>query len=184
MQAIVERDRGPWIQTFTGRQFFYGDPRLADINIVDIAQALSQQCRYAGHTKRFYSVAEHSVAVASRFADPELRMIGLLHDATEAYMLDLPKPLKDMLPDYSRYENALWGVIAEKFGLPGDIPAEIHEADRRMLVTERPFLFRNPHPWPAFKDVQPYADVIPLCLSPEQAYLQFRETFVEIQGQR
>lgn len=177
-------DRGPWIQTFTGRAFHFEDPRPEDIHIEDIAQALSQQCRFAGHTSRFYSVAEHSVLVSKQFADPELRMLGLLHDATEAYILDLPKPLKNLLPDYSAYEDNLWRVIARKFGLATEIPTQIHEIDTRMLVTERPQLFPRMIPWPKYEHIKPLEGVQIRGWLPGAARIDFLCEFREIQGVR
>ena len=61
---MSKRSRGSWAQTFTGRQFFPLDPDPQDIDIVDIAHSLAMQCRYNGHTDRFYSVAEHCVHVS------------------------------------------------------------------------------------------------------------------------
>jgi hypothetical protein len=177
-------DRGPWIQTFTGRAFHYEDPQPEDVHIEDIAQALSKQCRFAGHTTRFYSVAEHSVLVSKQFVNPELRMLGLLHDATEAYVLDLPKPLKSLLPAYKDYEDRLWRVIAAKFNLPVEIPAEIHEIDLRMLITERPQLFRQTIPWPKYADVAPLTGVEISCWSPGAAYIDFMLEFRQIEWQR
>lgn len=174
-------DRGPWIQTFTGRAFHYDDPRPEDVHLVDIARALSHQCRFAGHTSHFYSVAEHSVHVARQFSDPELRLIGLLHDATEAYILDLPKPLKSLLPAYEEYEAKLWRVIAAKFGMPDEIPAVIHDIDRRMLITERPQLFRHPIPWPKYAHVQPLDGVQIEGWLPNHAQAEFLACFAEIQ---
>jgi uncharacterized protein len=177
-------DRGPWIQTFTGRMFHYEDPRPEDVHIADIAQALAHQCRFAGHTNRFYSVAEHSVLVSQRFADPRMRMCALLHDATEAYILDMPKPLKVLLPAYKDYEDRLWRVIAERFDLPAEIPAEIHEADLRMLITERPLLFPRQIPWPKYAHVRPYEDVWVQGLLPGDARAEFFHEYLTIKAQR
>lgn len=173
-------DRGAWIQTFSGRRFHYQDPRPEDIHIVDIAHALSNLCRYAGHTNRFYSVAEHSVIMSGLFADPQLRMIALLHDATEAYCCDLPRPLKRMLPGYMAYEDIVWRVVADKFGLPADIPDSVHEVDTRMLVTERPHLFRDPIPWPKYEHVRPIDGVRIECWTPGLARLEFLATYQEL----
>lgn len=177
--ALLSRDRGPWIQTYTGRRFHYADPQPEDIHVADIAQALSQLCRYAGHTRLFYSVAEHSVILARQFDDPLLRMIGLLHDATEAYCVDIPRPLKRMLPEYTAYEEGLWRVVADKFGLPSEIPQEIHDMDTRMLITERPFLFNKPLPWPMYEHVKPIDGVTIECLPPTAARSDFLATFIE-----
>jgi hypothetical protein len=85
--------KGDWMQTYTGRQFWPIDPRADEIDIVDIAHALSQQCRFAGHCKSFYSVATHSWHT-SNVCNSENALWGLLHDAAEAYLVDLPTPIK------------------------------------------------------------------------------------------
>lgn len=177
------RDRA-WIQTYTGRRFHYDDPRHEDIHIMDIAHALSNLCRYAGHSDRFYSVAEHSVHVSRLFTDPQMRMIGLLHDATEAYCVDVPRPLKRRLPQYQDYEDALWPVIAARFGLPLAIPAEVHEMDTRMLITERPQIFRKVIPWPNYEHIQPLDGVYVFGWSPADAKRAFLEEFAAIEAMR
>lgn len=177
-------DRGPWIQTYTGRAFHYQSVWPEDVHLEDIAHALAHQCRFAGHTSRFYSVAEHSVLVSQQFANPELRMLGLLHDATEAYILDLPKPLKELLPEYTAFEDRLWRTIAAKFGLPAEIPPEVHDIDRRMLITERPVLFPRMLPWPKYAIVAPLPDVRIHCYPPGTAKVDFLNEFADIQRQR
>jgi hypothetical protein len=177
-------DRGPWIQTFTGRAFHYLDMRPEEVHIADIAQSLAHQCRFVGQTSRFYSVAEHSVNVSRQFADPELRMIGLLHDATEAYILDLPTPLKDLLPEYRAFEDRLWKVIAEVFDLPPTIPAEIHDIDKRMLITERPQLFPQVIPWTKYANVKPIEGVVVHAYSPGAARMDFLHEYRRIEEQR
>src|ERR1017187_10636100 len=77
------------ITTFSGIHFWPLLPNPADIRIEDIAHALSNQCRFAGHAREFYSVAEHSVRV-SQLCPPEDALWGLLHDASEAYLTDVP----------------------------------------------------------------------------------------------
>jgi hypothetical protein len=151
---------------------------------LDIAQALSNLCRYAGHTNRFYSVAEHSVLLSHQFGDPELAMVALLHDATEAYCVDIPRPLKRMLPDYTKYEEGLWRVIARAFDLPPEIPAAVHEMDTRMLITERPFLFRDVLPWPKYDHVKPINGVTIENWMPFEARGRFLERFHDIKAQR
>src|SRR5690349_636686 len=110
--------RGSWMQTFTGRQFYPLDPRLDEIDPLDIAHALSMICRYGGHTKHFYSVAEHCLLMSHAVA-PEYALWALLHDATEAYVGDMVRPLKHHMPDYRQIEDNLMEVIAERFGLSG-----------------------------------------------------------------
>lgn len=151
---------GDWMQTHSGKMFYPTDPREEDIDIEDIAHALSHICRFAGHCNTFYSVAEHSVRVADEVHRQSrgvpardvcaLVLHGLLHDAAEAYLVDIPRPLK-MAPGleyYRAYERTLERVIFRRFGLPDEIPAVVKQADQRLLVTEgRDLLGPHPAPW-------------------------------------
>jgi hypothetical protein len=131
---MTER-RGDWMQTFTGRAFWPLDPRPDEVEIADIAHALAHQCRYAGHCRRFYWVAEHSVLLARAVA-PEHRLWALLHDAAEAYLVDLPRPVKRQVIGYATAEAAVMLAICARFNLPAEMPLEVHEADGRMLHDE------------------------------------------------
>lgn len=127
-----------WIQTFSGRVFWPLDPRPEDVQITDIAHALSQICRYNGHCLGHYSVAQHSVLV-SRIVPRADRLAGLLHDAPEAYLGDVARPLKG-LPLYAEYraaEGLLWRVIAGRFGISPELPQSVQHADAVLLATER-----------------------------------------------
>lgn len=128
--------RGEWMQTYTGRQFWPLDPDPAAIFIEDIAHSLSLTCRYAGHVRRFYSVAEHSVHLAMHADEPDRRW-ALLHDASEAYIVDVPRPLKPFLPGYREAEAAVMLAVCERFGLPLEMPAGVKDLDDRILVDER-----------------------------------------------
>lgn len=134
----MDHNRSDWMQTHSGLQFFPLDPRGKDIQIADIAHALAHQCRYAGHTHAFYSVAQHSVLV-SHACDPADALWGLLHDATEAYLVDIPRPIKRApeLAGYRELEARLEAVIADRFGLALPIPASVKRADVVLLATER-----------------------------------------------
>lgn len=126
------------IRTFTGNYFdaFNPDPALIDIR--DIAHALSQQPRYAGHLPKFYSVAQHSLYVA-RVLPKHLKLCGLLHDAAEAYLCDIPSPFKKHIPGYKAAENHLLATVLKKFGV-FDLylknEEEIKAADVRALKIE------------------------------------------------
>ena len=136
-----------WIQTYSGKKFEPLAPALADIDIADIAHALSQLCRFNGHCRVFYSVAEHCVR-ASQIVAPELKLWALLHDAAEAYLADLPRPLKHQLAEYQAHEDRLLRSIAQRFELAWPIPAAVFEADDRMLATEaRDLMAPPPAPW-------------------------------------
>jgi hypothetical protein len=126
-----------FIGTFSGVRFWPLAPDPAKILIDDIAHALAHQCRFGGHASKFYSVAEHSVHV-SQLCLPEHALWGLLHDASEAYLVDVPRPLKQ-LPEFAAYREAerrLQRAVAVRFGLPPDQPASVTEADDTMLWIE------------------------------------------------
>ena len=140
------RDDSTWIQTYTGRQVWPLDPKPEDFDILDIAHALSNICRYAGHVKKFYSVAQHCVLVA-RYVElkhPKLAMTGLLHDASEAYIADIARPIKHALKDYLKVELRLEQVLAKRFGLTFPYPPIIKEGDNTVLNTERRDLLSKP----------------------------------------
>jgi hypothetical protein len=131
-----------WYQTFQGERF---NPLLAepsDIQIEDIAHALSQICRYGGHCRKFYSVAQHSVIVAAHLAPP-FQFEGLMHDSPEAYIGDMVKPLKIQMPEFNRVENHVWRVIAKRFHLPNTMSPKVKKADAQALGTERRDLLDN-----------------------------------------
>lgn len=128
------------IRTFTGRLFRPLDPASGEIEIRDIAHALAQTCRFAGHTRVTYSVAQHSVLVSYRATalDPRAALWGLLHDASEAYLTDIPRPLKS-LPEFGPYriaERTLQSVIYSTFGCHGREPFAVHQADDEVLAIE------------------------------------------------
>ena len=136
-----------WTQTISGIAFDLDNPEPSMIDLHDIAHALAHQCRYAGHTRQFYSVAEHSVFV-SRYVPPEDAAWALLHDAAEAYVTDLPQPVKRMLPDYAAIEERVMRIIAQRFGLSWPMPSSIKAADSRILMDERRNLLAPPpRPW-------------------------------------
>ena len=134
---------GDWMQTYSGNQFWPCDPKPEDIYLGDIAHALAMQCRYGGHCLVFYSVAEHCVHVSS-VVEPELAARALLHDAAEAYLVDIPRPLKSQpaFREYKILEHRLEHALAARFGIPLDwdenlvLPA-IKRADNDVLATEK-----------------------------------------------
>jgi len=139
---------GDWIQTFSGVEFYPLDPRPDEIRIEDIAHALSMQCRYSGHVRRFYSVAEHSIRVAD-MCHPDHALWGLLHDASEAYLVDLPGPLKhhsDIGRLYREAEEKLMKAVCERFGLAWPVPEPVARVDKAMLWFEARDLMPH-HPY-------------------------------------
>ncbi len=176
--------RGSWMQTFTGRQFFPLDPRAEEIDPVDIAHALSLICRYGGHTRRFYSVAEHCWLMSYAVA-PEHALWALLHDATEAYVGDMVRPLKHHLPEYQAAEARVWAAIALRFGLreldalPPAMPAEVKEADNRILLDERAALLTAPPAAWQQDDLEPLG-VDVRGVSPEIAEWRYKTRLTEL----
>lgn len=125
-----------FIQTLSGKQFDYLSATIDDIDIEDIAVALSNICRFSGHLPEFYSVAQHSV-LCSQLVSPEFAFEALMHDAAEAYCQDIPAPLKALLPDYREIEKRTDQLIRFKFGLPLEEASVVKYADLTMLATER-----------------------------------------------
>jgi hypothetical protein len=115
------------ITTYSGKCIDLLNPKLSDIEIIDIAIGLSNECRWASQTPFHYSVAYHSLLVAERTETKRYRLLALLHDATEAYLKDIPKPLKNLLPEYQKIEKNFSDIIHAKFGL------ELHEKDKGYL---------------------------------------------------
>lgn len=132
-----------WAEIFTGTRFFYKEPTLDMIHFEDVANSLGKMCRYGGHTHTFYSVAEHSCLMLLhaveqlKIKDKRLLRTIVMHDATEAYLPDLPRPLKHMLPQFKAFETMLEEVIAERFGLIFPHPPIVKELDSRILCDER-----------------------------------------------
>jgi len=174
--------RGDWMQTFTGKKFYPLSPDPDQVDELDIAHALSMLCRYNGHVNRFYSVAEHCVLMARYFItaqeDRELAQIALLHDATEAYVGDMVRPLKHSgeMEAYKEIEDLVWGAICEAVGIK---PTErqmkrVKDADFMILLTERDALMGHDDDWSQDSNHYP----LPVWIegwSPERAEQEYLE---------
>lgn len=152
--------KGFYIRTFTGKQFYFHDIVSNNIDIRDIAHALAMNCRWTGHVKDFYSVAQHCVYV-SKMVPVEHALAGLLHDASEAYMHDTPSPLKWHLKQmgftaFAELEEAIDFRVFTAFGLTWPRDPSIKEADLRMLATEHRDLMVNGHDMEGTFMQQPY----------------------------
>ena len=137
----MEERVGDWIQTYTGRQFWPLSPRAEDIDVLDIAHALSNLCRFGGHCTQFYSVAQHSVLVSQVCEEMASEVTGaalwgLLHDASEAYLADVPRPVKPYLAGYEELETQLLKTVAERFDLPWPVPRTVKWIDNAILMDE------------------------------------------------
>lgn len=128
-----------WIITFTGKKFYHLAPTPEMVDITDIAHALSMLCRWTGHTRFHYSVAQHSI-YASHLVPKQFALAALLHDSSEAYLGDMNRPLKHFTaagPAYREIEEKVEAVIFGKFGVPFPLPEEVKEADTQMLYAEK-----------------------------------------------
>lgn len=151
-----------YITTSNSKQLDLKNPTPEMICLTDIARGLSREGRYANQTKYMWTVADHSMLVA-RNVPQHLKGLALLHDATEAYMRDIPSPLKKMLPIYRFTEDRMWCAIANRFDLPIIMPLEIKEADRRAMATEKRDLLPNENSWSMLLGIEPYPELIYGC---------------------
>lgn len=178
------------IRTFTGLEFFPASPRAEDVCIEDIAHALAFQCRFGGHCHQFFSVAQHAVRVSygvefvaqgqglSPEAVRQLSLAGLLHDASEAYLVDVPRPVKHQLTNYKEMEDAIMRVIAVKYHFDWPLAYLVKVEDDEQLWAEMRDLFPNDVRW---RHRIPRRFIQPVhCLSGAGAEQRFLERFQEL----
>jgi len=182
--AIYTGRKGDYIQVHSGKRVYLLDLKPEDFDIEDIAHSLSMTCRYTGHCNFFYPVAQH-VVLGSRKAPPEHKYEFLMHDNSEAYLADVARPVKGMLPDYKRIEHGLEIVLALRFGLPPFMTPAVKRLDTQMLITEAPQLM-NGDPWWLGEQ---YADFKPLDIkikpwSPARAKREFLAAYHRLKGDR
>lgn len=135
-----------YMRTFTGK---FVDPlnlcfNPDNIDIYDIAHALSNICRFGGHCPIFYSVAQHCV-LCSHMASSKNKLEALMHDASEAYLTDVPTPIKHRLTNYYEIEDRAMKVISEKFNFRFPFSEEIKNIDKVVLNLEFSNLFDSPN---------------------------------------
>ena len=165
--VAVRTSLGPTIMLQSGAWFDFCAPAESAFAIEDIAQGLANICRYSGQCRRFYSVAEHSLLVSEVAGGFEFE--ALLHDAAEAFMGDITRPLKQMLPEYKRIEREVESAIFARFGIPSPLPIEVKSADLRVLAAEqRQIMPKGTDGWVRSQKVVP-APVVVSHLSPDQA---------------
>lgn len=168
----------PSILTFTGQLFDFTTGNNV-VQIDDIAHALANTCRYGGHCREFYSVAQHCVH-ASFIVPKQDALWALLHDAAEAFVGDMPRPLKELLPDFRTIEKRVEREVLEPYGLIGEMPVSVHHADLVMLATERRDLMTyHPGEWSLLDGIEPLQETITPWL-PNQAKHEFMVRFGEI----
>lgn len=170
-----------YVSTHLGHRFYPLAPRIDDVAIEDIAHGLAFQCRFNGQTQYFYSVAQHSLMVAS-LVPRRLALAALLHDAAEAYLGDMVKPLKGLFPDFSRIEGEVMAIIGARFGVADFGDRQIKRADLIALATEkRDLMPRSSEPWCTLDGVAPLPTRIE-ALPPQQAKEKFLREFERLAG--
>jgi 5'-deoxynucleotidase YfbR-like HD superfamily hydrolase len=137
------------ITTYSGIKFSLIDPKPENVRIEDIGKGLSYKGHFSGQTPKFFSIAQHSVLVhdlipkRARNKNPEIAMLALLHDASEAYIGDMVKPLKVLLPEFQKIENRLQSVILHSFGIEEELMNYVKPYDIQAQEIEYNFFYNN-----------------------------------------
>ncbi len=176
-------ERGTWMQVYPAHKFFPGSVRLEDIHIESIIHSLPHLCRYGGHCKRFYSVMQHSVLVARWLEfeghNDETCLKGLFHDGSEGYLVDIPRPIKPLIPEYYTIEHKIQEPLFIKLGMSPSIPEIVKRVDSLILYDEGKALFDDPiENWPEMW--APGLDLGPdlgMEIPPEQSFEAQRSEF-------
>lgn len=180
-----------WIETYLGHPIDPLNPEPKRIHVEDIIHALSNQCRFSGHTRSFYSVGQHSVLVSCLLetwgTSRQTQMRGLFHDASEAYLVDMPTPIKRQMPVYREAEAPLQRMIEET--LFPDFSTEFREeedgfiknADIVLLATEARDLMNDPKDWKVLQGVRPLVGTI-FPEPPQRAKHIFQGRYEELMG--
>lgn len=180
-QNIDEEKYEPWMQSNSGNKVHILNIRPEEIQIIDIAHALALQVRYGGHCPEFYSIAEHSIWVSilcGQAEGKEAALWGLLHDASEAYLGDIPRPIKYQ-PEFEQYrviEEKVQTVIYTKYGLIGKPPAIVKHFDNRMLITEANQFYKGTPLRKAWKDQGDSLENMPTL--PTMSWREAQEKFL------
>lgn len=161
-------------RTVSGKLIYPLDLESEDIDINDVAYALARLNRFGGHAEPAISVAEHCLRVSQKCPKKDA-LTGLLHDASEAFLVDMPRPIKAFMVEYKQFEEKAQRVICEKFGLTWPFPASVHTADHRMLATEQRDLMKGA----SLDGVKPYKEKI-IPMTAKQAQRAFLKRYEEL----
>lgn len=178
-----------WILTRSGRKFDLANPTATMVDPADIAHSLSMQCRFNGHTSAFYSVAQHCLLVAD-LVPAEHQLAALLHDATEAYVGDMVRPLKQGMHNWAKHhglacayeatEERVWHAICDRFNVDPIMPKSVKHADLVALATEkRDLMPQHPEPWPCLDGIEPAAYQID-PFQPSVAAIQYHACLLQL----
>jgi uncharacterized protein len=178
----LDHGRGRYISTYSGGRFFIDEINLEDIPMYDIAHALSMNCRFNGHLGKFYSVAEHSVIV-SYLVPEEDALWGLLHDISEAFVPDIPRPFKALISGFKEYEARIQEKMVKLYDLAPEMPESVKHIDMNIVADEAAALFESPPDW-----VEAYESVAEGVtfqgLSPALARCSFMARFAKLMYKR
>jgi hypothetical protein len=179
--AHIKTAVGPTILLQSGAYFDLLDPANSPFTIEDIAHGLSNTCRFAGQCSRFYSVAEHCV-LASHIVAPEFALQTLMHDAAEAFIGDVTRPLKSILPEYKAIERTVEAAIMQRFGIADWNVPEVKAIDLAMLAGEQLAMMpAHDDGWAVLTGVTP-APIEFAFWRPHTARESFLERFAELSG--
>ncbi len=170
--------KGPTIRLASGADFDLLDPWGSDFTIHDIAGALGKICRYAGQCSDFYSVAEHSLLVSREAVGFELE--GLMHDAAEAFLGDITRPLKQLLPRYKQIERDVEQAVFSRFQINFRGSDAIKTADLRVLAAEqRQIMPPGTDDWARASGIEP-AGITVRFMSPGEATRAFLARYEQL----
>ena len=168
-----------YVSTFSGNRFYPLRPHIDRVAIEDIAHGLAYQCRFNGQTKTFYSIAQHSLIVAD-LVPPRLRLAALLHDAAEAYLGDMVKPLKVLMPQFAALEDQVTAIIAATYDIDFSDYAPIKRADLIALATEkRDLMPHSAERWAYLDGIAALPGII-VAMDPGEAKQCFLRRFHEL----
>lgn len=170
----------PTILTRAGHYFNFQHPERSEILVQDIAHALANTCRFGGHTREFYSVAQHCI-LASQIVPARDAFAALMHDAAEAYVGDIPTPLKQLIPDFKTIEKRVEQAVLNRFCLALPLPESVKHADLVLLATERRDLMPpdDAEEWELIRHVAPMPRTI-RPWTPEMAFNAFTTRFNQV----
>lgn len=181
---MIKLEQG--IALLSGEVFDYNNPEACSFQITDIARALSNVCRFAGHLPRFYSVAQHAVN-ASNIVTPEFAFDALMHDTAEAFTNDLPTPLKWAFPVFKELEVRIESAVAKKYGFTFPLHPDVKLADTQMLKLEKENVKKDTGYWKMLEGIETdhLKHLVNLSpMTPTRAYDNFMTRFEELNNAR